>query len=512
MASPALVPTKSQEPTLIVRFLSALVVFSCLFGCFGAGQAYAQQPNVLLVIADDLGVDSLNLFVGNDGPPTPTLDSMANAGVQFTNCWGSPSCSPARAQMLTGRYGFRTGVGAPGAVPSVDEGTIAQAFKAGGYATACLGKWHLSNATNGGDDNPNLMGFDHYSGSIGGGVGDYSSWNKVENGTQINGRNNPVTNYVTSETASDASNWIGQQGNDPWFCWVAFNAPHLPFHLPPANLHSSTLPGTDADIAANPRDYYLAMVEAMDTEIGRMLSEIDPAVLANTVVVFIGDNGTPGQVPPTPRVLTGSKGSLFEGGVNIPCIVSGLGVVDRGRTHDGLISVVDLFATLLDMAGLDASLIPDGAATDSLSFAPCLVDPNASIARNCHFSETFSNTATPGRNDGKTVRLGDWKLIRNDNGNEGLYNLPNENQNLANGFLTATEQENFDLLNRKLDAILSDALLGDVNLSELVDFSDIEPFIELLISGSYQLEADCDRNGTVDFSDIPEFIAILQGR
>jgi len=178
-----------------------------------------------------------------------------------------------------------------------------------------------------------------------------------------------------------------------------------------------------------------------------------------------------------------------------------------------LISVVDLFATLLDMAGLDASVIPDGAATDSLSFAACLADPNASIARTCQFTETFPNPgAMPGRSDGKTVRLGDWKLIRNDNGSEGLYNLPNENQNLANGFLTATEQENFDLLNRKLDAILSDALLGDVNLNGLVAFSDIGPFIDRLASGEYQTEADCDRNGTVDFSDIPRFIEILQNQ
>lgn len=494
---------------MFVRFLISFVVL----GCISAGQAFAQQPNVLLVIADDLGVDSLDLFLGNDGPPTPTLDALASAGVQFTNCWGSPSCSPARAQMLTGRYGFRTGVGAPGAVPSVDEGTIAQAFKAAGYATGCLGKWHLSNGTNGGNDNPNLMGFDHYSGSIGGGVGDYSSWNKVENGTQINGRNNPVTNYVTSETASDASNWIEQQGNNPWFCWVAFNAPHAPFHLPPANLHSSTLPGTAADIAANPRDYYLAMVEAMDTEIGRMLSEVDPAVRANTVVVFIGDNGTPGQVPPTPRVLTGSKGSLFEGGVNIPCIVSGPNVVSPGRTSDGFISVVDLFATLLDMAGLDASVIPEGAATDSLSFAAHMTDPNAVGIRTCLFSEGFvAPTVTPGRNNGKTVRLGDWKLIRFDNGNESLFNLPDESSDLADGSFTPTEQANFDMLDRKLDAILSDALLGDVNMSEVVDFSDIGPFINVLSSGSYQLEADCDRNGTVDFSDIPEFIDILQNQ
>ena len=461
------------------------------------------------MIADDLGVDSLNLFVGNDGPPTPTLDSLADAGVKFTNCWGSPSCSPARAQMLTGRYGFRTGVGAPGAVPSLEEGTIAQAFDTAGYATACLGKWHLSNATNGGNDNPNLMGFDHYAGSIDGGVGDYSSWNKVVNGTQTNGRNNPVTNYVTSETASDASTWIQQQGNNPWFCWVAFNAPHSPFHLPPANLHTSTLPGTNADIAANPRDYYLAMVEAMDTEIGRLLNEIDPAVRANTVVVFIGDNGTPGQVPPTPRVLTGSKGSLFEGGVNIPCIVSGAGVAAPGRTHDGLVSCVDLFRTLLDIAGQDGSVIPAGAATDSISFAAALTDPNAHLSRPCHFSEQFGNN--PAR-DGKTVRLGDWKLIRNDNGSESLYNLPNENSNLADGSFTATEQANFDLLNTKLDNILAGPLLGDVNLDGSVNFLDISPFIVLLSSEGFQNEADMDQNNFVNFLDISPFIEALSGQ
>ena len=491
---------------MIVRLLMSLVIFGCLW----AGPTYAQQPNVLLVIADDLGVDSLDLFVGNDGTPTPTLDSLASTGVQFTSCWGSPSCAPARAQLLTGRYAFRTGVGAVGSVPSLSEGTVAQAFKAGGYATACLGKWHLSNATNGNLDNPNLMGFDHYAGSIGGGVTDYFSRTKVENGTLVNGNNNRVTTYATTETANDASNWIQQQGNNPWFCWVAFNAPHSPFHLPPANLHTSTLSGTNADIAANPRDYYLAMVEAMDSEIGRMLSEIDPAVRANTIIVFIGDNGTPGQVPPAPRVLSGSKGSLMEGGVNIPCIVSGAGVVAPNRTHDGLISVVDVFTSLLDLAGLDASVIPTGAATDSRSFASYVTDPNATGLHPCQFSERFAApNSTPHRNDGKTVRLGDWKLIRFDNGNEGLFNLPNENTDLADGSLTPVQQANYDMLNEKMDAILAGPLTCDVNRDGMVSFLDIAPFIALLTSGDFQFEADCNEDNLVNFLDIAPFISAL---
>jgi arylsulfatase A-like enzyme len=495
--------------TLIVRLLISLVLLSCLL----IGQACAQQPNILLVIADDLGSDSLDLFLGNSGPPTPTLDSLANAGVRFSNCWGSPTCSPARAQILTGRYGFRTGVGTVGSVPSLDEGTVAQAFKAAGYATGCLGKWHLADATNGNRSNPNLMGFDHYSGSLGGGVPDYFSWTKVQNGAVANGPNNLNTNYVTSETATDASNWIAQQGNNPWFCWVAFNAPHTPLHSPPSNLHTSSLLGTEADILANPRDYYLAMVEAMDTEIGRMLSEMDPAVRANTVVVFVGDNGTPTNVTPTPRVHRGSKGTLFEGGVNIPCMVSGASVVSPGRTHDGLVSLVDVFTTLLDLAGLDASFIPNGAAIDSRSFAPYVTDPNASIIHTCQFSEQFSDpSSTPGNSEGKTVKLGDWKLIRFDDGDESFYNLPNENSNLADGSLTSTEQTNYDALNSKLDSILANPLLGDVDLSGVVDFSDIPAFISVLIAGDYQVEADCNEDRLVDFADIESFVAILQSQ
>ena len=116
------------------------------------------------------------------------------------------------------------------------------------------------------------------------------------------------------------------------------------------------------------------------------------------------------------------------------------------------------------------------------------------------------------RNDGKTLKLGDWKLIRNDNGAESFFNLPDEDTNLADGSLTPMEQTQFELLNNKLDNLLSDALLGDVNRDEAVGFSDIPPFISLLISGTYQLEADCNQNGLVDFADIPVFINILIGQ
>ena len=143
-----------------------------------------------------------------------------------------------------------------------------------------------------------------------------------------------------------------------------------------------------------------------------------------------------------------------------------------------------------------------------------MTDPNATVVHTCQFSEAFAApTSTPGNNDGKTVRSGDWKLIRFDDGTTNLFNFPNENLNLSDGSLTPVEQANFDALNLKLDCILAGPiLLGDVNLDVVVDFLDISPFIGALTSGNYQHEVDCDQNGIVDFFDISPFIAILSGQ
>ncbi len=284
-----------------------LVVFCLSLSVFNGFTPVAVADNVLLIIADDLGADSVGLFSpANTTAPTPTLDGLAANGVRFTRCWSNPTCSPSRAALLTGRHGFRTGVGWPGDVIGLSEGTIANAFNSAGYGTACIGKWHLSNQTNGGDDNPNLMGFDHFSGAMSGALRDFFLWPKVVNGQALQQR---VRTYATTENVNDAISWIDEQDSD-WFLWLAFNAPHSPFHLPPNELHSYDLLGTEADIAANPTSYYQASIEAMDTEIGRLLGSIDAAVLANTTIIFVGDNGTPGGV--APNVVRGAKGQLRE--------------------------------------------------------------------------------------------------------------------------------------------------------------------------------------------------------
>ena len=413
-----------SAPRFRATFLRAVATTMLLSWCH-----VAKADNVLLIIADDLGADSMGLFsTALNTAPTPNLDNLAANGVRFTQCWGNPSCAPSRASLLTGRHGFRTGVGTPGDAIDLSESTIADAYKSAGFGTACIGKWHLASTQNGGASNPNMMGFDHYSGPVfGGGINNYFSWPKVVNGQSQPGN---TTTYATTENVNDALAWIGGQQND-WFLWLAFNAPHTPFHLPPNNLHTYDLSGTNADINNNPELYYKASIEAMDTEIGRLFSSIDPAVLAETTVIFIGDNGTPTNV--SPGTVRGAKSSLWEGGVHVPCIVSGPAVSGSlNRTNDETIMFVDFFKTMLEAAGLNVDdHVPDGAATDSISFAAHLTDEDAASTHAFQFSTRFANPAN--RRDGRAIATDDFKLILYDNGNEEFFDRTDEFTNLFDG-------------------------------------------------------------------------------
>ena len=253
--------------------------------------------NILLLISDDVGLDASSGYtVGTQLPATPTLDALAAEGLIFDNAWANPACSPTRARILTGRYGYRTGVLAPGNEISLNE-TSLQAFidtnVPNTYEHGVFGKWHLAGGSNGGNDNPNLMGIPQFSGlnPSAGVVGDYFSWTQVVNGQRAQNQT-----YTTTEFVNSAIEWIaGRQ--QPWFVWVAFNAPHTPFHLPPLDLHGRvSLSAAQTAIDSDPLSYYLASLEAMDTEIARLLASLPEQTRGNTVVIYIGDNGTPRQV------------------------------------------------------------------------------------------------------------------------------------------------------------------------------------------------------------------------
>lgn len=364
--------------------------------------ARPERPNLLLLIADDLGVEH-SVCHGANPAIAPALAARCDEALVFDNAWSSPTCSPTRAGILTGRHSFRTGVGSPVGRRAIglddSEITLPRALDGGGsgYAHANFGKWHLG----GGPDRPNAMGWSHFSGLLSGGLGDYENWAKIENGIE-----EQVTTYSTTETVDDALAWIDEQ-SAPWLAWVAFNAPHTPFHLPPADLHRRTeLSGAADDIEQNPTPYYEAAIEALDTEMDRLLASIDTD---NTIVVFIGDNGSPAQVSRHQR--RAAKGSLQTGGIAVPLMVWGPGVVS-GRS-DALVGTVDLFATLLDLAGVDPAAATDATTIDARSLEPLLSGSDGG-ARYL-LSEQFG--ADNDRNQpGKTVRTATHQLIVYDDG------------------------------------------------------------------------------------------------
>ncbi|MEW7279904.1 sulfatase-like hydrolase/transferase [Aquimarina sp. 2201CG1-2-11] len=377
------------------------------------------KPNILLIIADDMGVDATPGYsIGATKPNMPNLQNLATNGLTFDNAWAYPKCSPTRASMLTGKYGFHTGVLNVGNHVSLTEKSIQTYLDDNSttYSHSIIGKWHLSNGLN----DAEVMGVDYYAGYSGGAVSDYYNWNLVENG-----QSSSTTEYCTSKLTDLAISWINQQ-SQPWFCWLAYSAPHTPYHLPPTNMHSQgNLPTDQASINANPMPYYMAMIESIDHEIGRIQDSIPTSVMDDTVIIFIGDNGTPKKVLQSPYASTQGKGSLFRGGVNVPLIVSGNGVTRINERDQSMIASTDLFATIAEIAGVNQSTYEN-----SVSFKSVLSTSNT-FPRDHNYSE-LTDASKPAKS-GYTIADDLYKVIQLDNGVQKFYDLstdPYESNNI----------------------------------------------------------------------------------
>lgn len=382
-------------------------------------QTESSKPNILLIIADDMGLDATPGYnIGDVKPNMPNLVSMMNNGIKFSNLWSSPLCSPTRAGIITGKYGFRTGVTNVGQTLSSNEQSIQSYLDNmnSGYSHAVIGKWHLSNRD---INHPNTIGVDEYAGVLGGGVQSYYNWDLVENMQSSNS-----TEYTTTKLTDLAINWVESQ-NQPWFLWLAYNAPHTPFHLPPNALHSQgALSFDQSSIDANPLPYYLAMLEAMDTEMGRLISSMSDEEKDNTVIIFIGDNGTPNQVVQT-HSSRRAKSSVYQGGINVPMVISGKNVARKGAEETALLGTIDLFATIAGIAGSDITEI-----NDSKNFSSIFSASGVSV-RDFVYSEIGDDMSSINY----TIREDSYKLIRFADGDEALYNLiedPLESTNLLN--------------------------------------------------------------------------------
>ena len=432
----------------------------------------AARPNILLIIADDYGADSHPFYNSDPAatfPPTPSLNRLFTTGVMFRNCYAYPTCSPTRSALLTGRYGFRTGIGyaletTNDACLTAYELTIPELLQSSGsgYACAMFGKWHTTLNT----PDPNTIGgFPLFVGMIHGAfippTEGYFSWPLVSNNIS-----STCTNYATTEVTDQAAQWIAAQSpQSNWFCWVAYNAGHTPYHKPPDALCPTYagLSGNALDIATHPRPYYEASIEALDTEIGRLLTNVD---LSTTLVLFLGDNGTLGSSPVTsqpiiqpPYSTDRGKGTLYEGGVRVPFFAAGAGVSNLMRVCTQLVSVVDFFATVMEVAGVDTSpYFGEARPLDSVSFAAALRETNAAPARTWVLSENFSSHTESNR-VGRSVLDSRYKYLEFQDGTRGYYDLAEDPLELTNLYHHAFSPERSNHLA---------ALQG--NLTELQNF------------------------------------------
>ncbi|KXX72188.1 sulfatase-like hydrolase/transferase [Flammeovirga sp. SJP92] len=399
-----------------------------------------DNPNILLLIADDMGADVMPGYgIGNNLPSTPNLDALRESGVMFTNVWATPVCASTRATIMTGKYGINNGVPTVPGELSTDHTTIFSQLKEqtnNDYITCLVGKWHLGK--NNDYDHPNEHGVDEYMGVLKSGVSDYYSWEKVENKQQ-----ETCNEYVTSYFTDYAINWINKQ-KQPWLMWLAHVTPHSPYQYPPEGTYSTNHTGS-----ANMKKY-LSMIENMDYEIGRLLENIPESVLENTVIIFVGDNGTPVNLV---QGYSHGKGSLYEGGMHVPMLVSGKGVTLQNQFIDEQINVCDLFATMAHFS--DESIGEKGGLYNSLSFKHLLSGEDGPV-RKYNYMELGAKDGFP--DDAYTIREAQYKMIQflDTENTQELYDLKNdpyETNNLLSGTLTVDQQEKLKELETEANRI-----------------------------------------------------------
>ena len=310
-----------------------------------------SRPNVIIFLADDLGYGDLGIY-GNPDLQTPHLDRIANEGIRCTQHYsGSPLCAPARASLLTGRYNHRTGALSVESNRGLDrialsETTIADVFKDAGYATGMIGKWH-----NGLHDmryHPNNRGFDEFYGFLNGGM-DYWDWIIEYNGQpeRSDGR------YLTDVFSQEAVQFIERHKSQPFFLYVAYNAPHSPLQAPQEDIHPYIETGE-----YNPAVSTLyGMIQRMDAGIGQILDILDKQGLAdNTIILFTSDNGPwlgndklDGETHSMMRFngpFRGMKQDVLEGGIRVPAILRWADGLPQGSEFQDMVHFTDWLPTL----------------------------------------------------------------------------------------------------------------------------------------------------------------------
>jgi arylsulfatase A-like enzyme len=426
-------------------FLAALFVF---VGGLCACAAEVRKPNIVFILADDLGYTDVGCF-GSKYYETPNIDKLAADGMRFTSGYTcGPNCQPTRAALMSGQYGPRTGVYTVGSIDRfdwqsrplrpvdnvtalpLDKITIADSLKKAGYATGMFGKWHLGNDPK---HHPSQRGFDEAIESM---------------GVHFDFKTNPPTEYPKGQYLADfltdhAVDFIERHRDQPFFLYLPHFAVHAP-HQAKRELidHFKDKP----PVGGHKSPQYAAMIKSIDESVGRVVATLDKLGLTeNTLVIFSSDNGGVGGYESAGINLKGitdnaplkaGKGSLYEGGVRVPYIFRWKGKIAAGMKNTTPINSVDLYPTLLEIAG---AARPHDYTLDGVSYVSLLTGQKKALDRDAiywHFPGYLGAGAGQWRTTpGGSVHAGDWKLIEYfEDGRQELYNLRDdigENHDLA---------------------------------------------------------------------------------
>jgi len=430
------------------------------------GKRVEQRPNVVLLIADDLGYGELGCQ-GNNQIRTPNIDGIAKNGVRFTSGYvTAPNCSPSRAGLLTGKFQTRFGyefnpIGASNGNPKIglptNQQTLAQVFHNNGYATAMIGKWHLGGTV---DFHPMRRGFDEFFGFLYEGhsyanppwknnvtsmyrrrmlpdgtkgiwIGDGVIYHTLLGDEPSYDANNPILRgsqpvdenlYLTDAFTREAIDFIKRKRNQPFFLEVAFNAVHSP--LQGANKYMKEYAGIE-DIQ---RRIFAGMLSNLDKGIGAIVKMLKNAGLEeNTIIIFLSDNGGPTrELTSRNTPLRGEKSDMYEGGIRIPFMVQWKGKIPAGKVYDKPVISCDIFPTVISAAG---AAIPEN--LDGVDLLPYLLGKNLEQPHINLFWRQGEKTA---------LRSGDWKIVMNNKKWE-LYNLTEDISETNN--LSAQNPEKF---------------------------------------------------------------------
>ncbi|NWK54191.1 sulfatase-like hydrolase/transferase [Verrucomicrobiaceae bacterium N1E253] len=436
---------------------SALCVVSLLFSGLCSVWGDEKAPNIVIILADDMGYADVG-FNGCKDIPTPHLDALADSGVRFVQGYVSASvCGPSRAGLLTGRYQQRFGCGenAPeegwpdhprcrdAGVPRSEQ-LLSELLKPAGYRTGVIGKWHL-----GLDEplRPNSRGFDYFYGFLNGShsfTHAHKKWGKHPELWPIYRNREPLDyrGYLTDTFTDESVHFIERNKERPFFLYVTYNAVHSPWQAP-ANVADKV-----RHIADKNRRVYAGMLVSLDDGVGRIIKSLkDQGVYQNTVVVFLSDNGAPKSSSASSAPLRGFKGDTYEGGTRVPFVMSWPAKIQAGTVYAHPVSSLDLVPTMVQLAGAK----PAKKRLDGVDLMPFILGEKRDRPHEVMFFR---------RDDDYAIRQQDWKLLWNNGAPSGtrkveLFNLaddPNETTDLISQYPEKAKklQKQFDAWDGKL--------------------------------------------------------------